>query len=68
MSFLDSGDKVISNWGNTHGVSFAIAENEEIIGVYGHKNNGKVFKNFGFIVKVKPTNEWRKIEFTYSKH
>ena len=57
MSFLGSGENVISNWGPTHGVSFPIAENEEIVGVYGHKDNGKVFKNFGFIVKVKPNNE-----------
>ena len=34
---------------------YDIGENEEIIGVYGHKESNRWFDNFGFIVKVKPT-------------
>ena len=33
---------------------YDIAENEEIIGVYGHNKSNQLFDSFGFIVKVNP--------------
>ena len=60
MIFLDSDQEVVATWAkndNMYGRTFDIAENEEIIGVYGTQNYGKTFKNFGFIVKTKNTQE-----------
>jgi len=56
IRFLNEADVVISQWNPKnygHGRKIDIAENEEIVGVYGHQNTGKTFRNFGFIVKVK---------------
>ena len=57
---MDQEENIISQYNpynRTFGETFPIAENEEIIGVYGDKDNGKSFRNFGFIVKVKSTQE-----------
>ena len=57
---MDQEENIISQYNpynKRHGQTYPIAENEEIIGVYGNKDNGKSFKNFGFIVKVKQTQE-----------
>ena len=57
MKFLDSDNNTIAFYDPEDYAGkikqYEIAKNEEIIGVYGNKNNGKAFKNFGFIVKVK---------------
>ena len=36
--------------------TFQLGENEELIGVYGNKDQHHYFRNFGFIVKVKQNN------------
>ena len=36
--------------------TYDIAENEQIIGVYGRHNANRWFNSFGFIVKVKQSN------------
>ena len=61
MKFLDADGNQLhhynpSNSSYSYSITHNIAENEQLIGVYGAMNNddGKIaFKNFGFIVKVK---------------
>merc|ERR1719510_1979238 len=46
IRFYDSADNIISQWNpknRGHGKRYDIAENEEVIVVYGHQNSGKVF-------------------------
>ena len=40
----------------TSTTTYQLGENEELIGVYGNKDKGTWFRNFGFIVKVKQNN------------
>ena len=57
MTFLDKNGGVIDHYnpnnrarqGNIH----EIAENEELIGVYGVRNKAEWLSTFGFIVKVR---------------
>ena len=57
ITFLDEDGDVISEYkpfGRTWNTKkYDIAENEEIIGVYGKHIANRFFNSFGFIVKVK---------------
>merc|ERR1712051_44617 len=58
LYFLDEEGEIIAeydpkNKSTENHITYPIAENEEIIGVYGHKDTARTFKNFGFIVKEK---------------
>jgi len=60
INFLDEHQQVVMSYSpfdHNYGKTVNIAENEEIIGVYGNNEKGKTFRNFGFIVKVKPAQE-----------
>ena len=60
LNFLDAHDQVVTQYNpfdRNYGKKVQIAENEEIIGVYGNNEKGKTFRNFGFIVKVKPDQD-----------